>query len=266
MISNKQPPSNRQLTGAALLFAALFMSQILCAEPLEQDIFARRAAADFQLTQTQFKAATNASPAAWQFARACFNLAEFATNDESRASIALQGIEACRIFLKEQPNSAVAHYWLGMDLGELARTELLGALALVREMEQEFKTAWSLDPSVDHGGPARSLGLLYRDAPGWPTSIGSKRKSREWLERAVRTGPEFPENWLVQAESYLQWHELDAARESLQQLGNIWPAAHTNFTGVASEADWADWNARRAQAQMKISDESAPVKPCRRSE
>ena len=34
--------------------------------------------------------------AAWQFGRACFDLAEFATNNTERASLAEQGIAACR--------------------------------------------------------------------------------------------------------------------------------------------------------------------------
>ena len=264
MIPIKQTRGIRFPTGAALLFAALFIIQTLAAEPLDQETLARNAAADYQLAQAQFKAATNGSPAAWKYAQACFNLAEFATNDENRAGLAVQGIEACRKLLKDQPKSGVGHYWLGMNLGQLARTELLGALALVREMEKEFKTAWSLDTSVDHAGPARSLGTLYRDAPGWPTSIGSQRKAREWLERAVRTAPDFPENGLVLTESYLQWNEINSARESMQQLIKIWPAAHTNYTG--GEADWADWNARRAKAQVKILEESEPVKPNRRAE
>ncbi len=80
---------------------------------------------------------------------------------------------------RANPNSAPAHYYLAMNLGQLARTEFLGALKLVREMEREFKTAAELDAQFDFAGPERSLGLLYRDAPGWPVSIGSKRKARE---------------------------------------------------------------------------------------
>ena len=66
-----------------------------------------------------------------------------------------------------------------MNLGQLARTELLGALKLVKEMEREFKTAADLDKQFDYAGPERCLGLLYRDAPGWPASIGSRRKARD---------------------------------------------------------------------------------------
>ncbi len=53
-----------------------------------------------------------------------------------------------------------------MNLGQLARTEYLGALALVKEMEPEFKMAGELDPQFDHAGPKRNLGLLYRDCAG----------------------------------------------------------------------------------------------------
>jgi hypothetical protein len=37
--------------------------------------------------------------------------------------------------------SAPAHYYLGMNLGQLARTELRRRAQLVKEMEREFKTA-----------------------------------------------------------------------------------------------------------------------------
>jgi len=264
MISIKQAGRIRSSTGLTLFLLAFFTTQIIGAEPVGNAIFTQRATAEYQVAQSQYQAATNAYPSAWQFARACYNLADLATNDENRAALAVQGIEACRKLLKEQPKSGVAHYWLGMNLGQLARTELLGALALVREMEEEFKTAWNLDTSVDYAGPARSLGLLYREAPGWPTSIGSKHKAREWLERAARTAPDFPENWLVLTESYLMWYEPDTAQESMQQLIKIWPAAHTNFTGVAWEEDWLDWNARRTEAQVKIADEITPVKTNRK--
>ncbi len=76
---------------------------------------------------------------------------------------------------------------------------------MVREMEREFKTADDLDEHFDYAGPERCLGLLYRDAPGWPISIGSRHKAREWLEQAVKLAPDYPENQLNLVESYWQW-------------------------------------------------------------
>ena len=148
-----------------------------------------------------------------------------------------------------------------MDLGQLARTELLGALKLVREMEREFKTAAELDAQFDFAGPERNLGLLYRDAPGWPASIGSKRKARTYLELAVKLAPAYPENHLNLAESHLQWHESDTAKSELKALDALLPAARTNFTGVQWEQSWDDWTTRRDAARKKLDESSAPEKP-----
>jgi tetratricopeptide (TPR) repeat protein len=249
MISTTNSRLGRLFSALILLFLALRPVPAAYSEPTDQEVFARQAAAEYRRTQAAWRSATNDSPAAWQFASACFDLAEFATNDDNRAELAVQGIDACRKLIKEQPQSAPAHYYLAMNLGQLARTELLGALSLVREMETEFKTAWSLDNQVDHAGAARNLGQLYRDSPGWPASIGSKRKAREWLERAVRTAPDFPENLLLLSESYLQWDETTAALKELKQLDLLWPKAMTNFTGTAWKQNWEDWSARRAAAQ-----------------
>lgn len=263
MILKKKGRRCRQILWLTVLFTApLFLHNAL-AESLNQAVFARRTEIAWQQAQAQYLAATNGSPAAWVFARACYNLADFATNDDNRADLANQGIDACRKLLLKQPKSGAAYYYLGMNQGQLARTKLLGALKLVREMEREFKTAWSLDKEVDHGGPARSLGLLYRDAPGWSVSIGSKRKAHEWLERAALFDPVFPENLMVLCESYLKWDEVSAADEKLKKLDALWPQAQTNFTGVIWEHDWADWSARRDAIRAKIKEEQAAAGPVR---
>ena len=214
--------------------------------------FAARAEAAFQQTQKQFQSNTNDLTAAWEFARSCFDLADFATNDAERAAIARQGIAACRDAIARESNSAAAHYYLGQNLGQLARAETLGALRLVRQMEREFKTASRLDGVFDYAGPERSLGLLYRDAPGWPASIGSRRKALEWLKHAEELAPAYPENHLNLLESYLQWHEPADARQELEQLDALWPAARQKLTGPAWEQSWADWTARRDQARERL--------------
>jgi hypothetical protein len=143
-----------------------------------------------------------------------------------------------------------------MNLGQLARTEFVGALKIVREMEREFKTALTWDEQFDYGGPARNLGLLYRDAPEWP-SIGSKRKARDNLERAARTAPAYPENILNLVESYLKWDEIKSAGQELEILDALWPPAEKEFTGQRWEQSWADWSQRRTAARKKLNEISA---------
>jgi len=214
--------------------------------------FAAQTEAEFHRAQKQYQSNTNDVTAAWEFARACFDFADFAANDAGRAAIARQGIAACREAIMRASNSAPAHYYLGENLGQLARGETLGALRLVRQMEREFKTAARLDGGFDYAGPERSLGLLYRDAPGWPTSIGSRRKALDWLKHAEELAPAYPENHLNLLESYLQWHEPDPSKQELQELDALWPAARTNLAGPEWDRSWADWSARRDQAREHL--------------
>jgi len=235
----------------ALLFVFGLVNAVP-AQPTNNPVFAARAQAEFHRAQVRFQTDTNDPAAAWQFARACYDFADYATNDAERATVAIQGIAASRKLLARWPKSAPGHYYLAMDLGQLARTEILGALKLVREMEREFKAANDLDEHFDYAGPARCLGLLYRDAPGWPTSIGSRRKARDWLERAVKLAPGYPENRLHLVESFLQWRERAEAKRQLQMLEVLWPKAQTNFVGEAWESSWADWTARKSAAEQVL--------------
>jgi tetratricopeptide (TPR) repeat protein len=240
--------------------AFIFNAGIVFANEAQNKIFTARVRTEFYRAQNQFQSDTNNSTNAWQFARACYDFADFATNDAERADIANQAISACRQLVTREPKIAAAHYYLAMNLGQLARTELLGALKLVREMEREFKTAMALDTQFDFAGPERNLGLLYRDAPGWPASIGSKRKARTFLEQTVKLAPDYPENHLNLAESDLQWHESDDAKKELDALEALWPKAQTNFTGEIWERSWADWSTRRDVARKKLDETPVPIK------
>jgi tetratricopeptide (TPR) repeat protein len=203
----------------------------------------------YKEAETQFHLKTNDVAAASHFARACFEYADLATNETQRAELAKVGIAVSRQMVAGDAKSGAGHYLLAMNLGELAQAEApsLAAYKLVHEVEREFKLAADLDVKLDCAGPARTLGLLYFQAPGWPFSIGNKRKAQEWLEKAVALSPEFPENQLNLAEAYLKWRSKDEAAKTLANLETIWPAAKTNFTGTAHARDWHDWEERRRQ-------------------
>jgi len=140
---------------------------------------------NFQEMHQRFLTETNDAETAWHFARACYDMADLTQNNTEKAEFAAQGIAAAQLALSKDSNSAPAHYYLGMTLGELADTKHnLSALRMVREMEREFLAALALDKHFDHAGPDRNLGLLYWQAPSI-ASIGSPSKARKHVLMAV---------------------------------------------------------------------------------
>ena len=217
--------------------------------------FSVRAQADFRAARARWQSEPRDVQAAWQFGRAAFDLAEFATNKTERASLAAQGIAACRQGLARSSNSAPAHYYLGMNLGQLARTRSLGAFKLVDEMEIEFDAARKLDEHFDYAGPDRNLGLLYRDAPAI-VSIGSRTRARQHLERAVVLAPDYPENRLALIEGLIKWNSRSSARHEFKELEASWPGALDKFSGAAWAVSRADWQARFQKVKTQVEEPS----------
>jgi tetratricopeptide (TPR) repeat protein len=227
-------------------------------------VVASRAEKVFTQARQRFLADTNNFEAAWQFGRSCFDWADCSTTSAKRAQIAEQGIAACRTAIKTDARSVQGHYYLGMNLGQLAQTKELGALWLVNQMEVEFKTALSVDPNFDYAGPDRNLGLLYWQAPGWPASIGNKDKARLHLEAALRIAPRYPENLLNLMEAEVAWGERAAAFRRLRALDDLWPVAQRELTGDDWASSWADWGKRRAELRAKAAAADSPRSPSRK--
>jgi hypothetical protein len=260
--------ARRLISGSLAAVLFLFAGVgILRAGETNNPVFARRAGAELQRARAQFQLNTNDTAAAWQFARACFKFNDFVTNNAARTELAGQGIAACRQLLASESNSVPGHYYLAVELGLLADTKRnMAAFKMVREMEREFKTADNLDSHFDYAGPSRCLGLLYRDAPGWPISVGSRHKARDWLEQAAELAPGYPDNQLNLVESYWQWKDRNASSNALQKLDDLWPAARTNFAGEAWEQNWNVWSARRDVIREKLAETSPSRKASKDSQ
>ena len=217
----------------------------------DTNTFAARAARAFHDAEKLADARPVSVSALVQLSHAAFDAAEFTRSDDEREKFATRGIEAARKAIEREPTNAAAHYWLGMDLGQLARTRTLGALKLVREMESEFQRARDLDAHFDYAGADRSLGYLYRDAPGWPTSVGNKKKAREHFEQAVKLHPEFPDNQLGLVESFEKWSDRQNFEKQLKVAERVMAEAEKKFTGPTWEASRADWKKRLAELKRK---------------
>lgn len=195
------------------------------------------------------------SETAWRFAKACFERADFSTNDTQRAALAEQGIAASKHAVSLDTNSAAGYFYLGVNLGQMARTKLFSALGLLDEMEASWEKSIAVDPKFHNAAATRSLGLLYLNAPGWPLSLGSRSKARQRLQAAVELAPNYPENHLCWLETRLRWGERRALQAQLQATEQMLRSARTNLAGEMRKQDWTEWEARwrRIKARAEAS-------------
>jgi len=181
---------------------------------------------------------------AWRFGRACFDWAEFSTTKKQRASLAEEGIAACRRVVDANPRLAAGHYYLALNLGQLARTQKLGALPLVAELKGALEKARSLDAKLDNAGPDRCLGMLFRDAPGWPISVGSKKKARVHLSNAVAVDRTYPGNRLELLSAAIEWDDKALLKAQLSETAKVMQSARKEYSGTKWEGKWAIWDSR----------------------
>jgi tetratricopeptide (TPR) repeat protein len=246
----------RTLLGVALI-AALWALAPLPGPAAEAP--AARAERSFREARQRCRHDPEGAEAAWQFARACFDWAEFATNDAQRADLAQRGIDTCRQALERDANVGATHHYLALNLGQFARTKSVGALKLVNEMEVEFQRAIELHSDLDFAGPHRALGTLYRDAPGWPTSVGNRSKARLHLQKAVELSPDYPDNRLTLLESQLKWGERKSVLADVPAVEVVLADARKKFTGDEWAANWEEWDDRWLKIKKKASDEFKPL-------
>ncbi len=225
----------------------------------EKSVFRTRAHENYRVAEAAYQLNPTNITQAWQFGRACFDLAEFAENDPIRRDLAERGIGVCRAAIQLDPSNAAANLCLAMNLGQLARTKSLGALKIVREMESLFQKARTLDERIDFGGPDRCLGLLYLEAPGWPASVGNRKKALFHLRRAVELSPNYPGNRLELISALIQLRQPSEASRELSTVRSLWSSAQSDLQGITWEGKWINWEVERRKLEAQLSRELTPA-------
>jgi tetratricopeptide (TPR) repeat protein len=236
---------------APLTLLAAVACAAACTEPAQPPGPAKPGAFDpvahadtrLKTARENFQAAAQPDDCAWQLGEACYDRAEFAKDNPERAALAQEGMDACRKLIDAQPANPGGHYYLGMNIGQMARVKRFSALGLVKDMEHAFTTARDLSATFSHAGPDRNLGLLYFKAPPI-ISVGNNTKARAHLERAVKLAPDYPANRLNLLEAYIDWEDAKGVAAQLTALRQLLPKARQQFTGDNWATSWLEWDKR----------------------
>jgi hypothetical protein len=133
---------------------------------------------------------------------------------------------------------ASCQYAQAQVLGLTAREHPLQAAALLKQMLGYLTKAESLDPALDHAGPARLTAVVLLRAPPWPLGPGDVDGAVVAAQRAVQRDSTYPPNLITLAQAEARGASAPQARATFAQAQlavQAWPGAGSEAAAAATE-------------------------------
>jgi hypothetical protein len=140
-------------------------------------------------------------------------------------STATQSAQQC---LALSADHASCQYAQAQVLGLTAREHPLQAAALLKQMLAYLTKAESMDPALDHAGPARLTAVVLLRAPPWPLGPGDVDGALSAAQRAVQREATYPPNLITLAQAEAKGANAAHARATFtraQLAVQAWAAA-----------------------------------------
>ncbi len=150
----------------------------------------------------------------WKAAR-CYE--KFGNNIEDPLATYEKGKERAEKATQLYPDQVEGHYWLAALMGRVGEEKgILNSLFMVKPMKTELEQCLEIDPQFPDAYYV--LGKLYWKVPGWPLSVGDKKKAVEYALKSVELNPDsFVFQWGLY-EAYNAAGKKKDAKETLEQI------------------------------------------------
>jgi hypothetical protein len=156
--------------------------------------------------------------------------------------------------LAQSPNDAACSYAQAQALGLNAREHPVAAPSLLKQMLASLAKAETLDPALDHAGPARLSAVVLLRAPPWPLGPGDVDSALAAAQRAVTRDPRYPPNLIAlgQAQSKADGApQAHATFNQAQQAVQSWKG-EVNQSAAEIAADRAQWQRAVEQGRKDL--------------
>ncbi len=169
-----------------------------------------------------------------------YTLADAAGTRGEKMGFAKKGVTYAKQCAQLDPKRAACYFYQALNTGLYYQAKIFGyPKAMIRIAKAAHKVN-ELDPLYEQAGGYRILGKLYLEAPAFNLGSNVVRKdldkSRAYLEQAVKSAPDYPENHLFLAETLVAQDEWDKARNHLNTAEK--QIASSEYT----EKELNDWN------------------------
>ncbi|MDD8012399.1 MAG: TRAP transporter TatT component family protein [Acidobacteriota bacterium] len=150
-------------------------------------------------------------------AQALYYVGDNSASGSEKQKIFKQGMDICKKAVALRPDRVEGHYWLGVHTGSYGEARgVLKSLFLKNDIIDAMNRSIAIDGAYENGGAYCVLGRLYFKVPG--LFGGSKKKSRQNLEKCLQLGPKSSVGRLFLAETYWALDEKELAIRTLEEL------------------------------------------------
>jgi tetratricopeptide (TPR) repeat protein len=164
----------------------------------------------------------DAYEAAWRMGRAFFFLGQEAESLAEARVYHERGAEAGERAVEMKPSRVEGHFWLGVNLGCLARLRnSFRAFGYALRARRLLRRAVQLDSAYHAAGPLRVLARLQHKLP--LLLGGGQKRARANFERAIHLAPANTVTRLYYAELLIEMGDIKRARNELESLLNAAP-------------------------------------------
>lgn len=175
----------------------------------------------YEKLMKSYKEGDNSEDVLVGLAEACYEYGEFvAKESKEKLKWFEEGKKWASIATNKYPKSARAYFFFGKNLGKWAETRgVMESLFTVGDLLNSAEMAIKLDPKFVSAYNLR--GRIYQKAPGWPVSVGDKKKALENFLKALEIDPNNRATHYFLAELLLDENKKTEAEKHIQKVLSI---------------------------------------------
>ena len=169
------------------------------------------------LILNSLKTFPNQTDLVWRLARNQFRIGKRAVDKKQKLFIFENCLNTAKKGIQIDNNSAESIYFMGLCLGNLSlQRGIFSSLSNRDTLKTAMQQVIKIDPTVEHAGPHRFLGVYYHVLPFFLG--GDSEKSIHHLESAVNLAPEFYENYFFLGKVYFDRGQYSKANKTLKRF------------------------------------------------
>ena len=170
-----------------------------------------------ELIVNMMKIFPNHAELIWRLARNYFRIAKRTANEDKKMDLLMQCLKIAEKGISIHKNSAENIYFWGLCLGKISVEKgILSSLNNRDTLKKTMQRAIEIDPTVEHAGPHRFLGVFYSVLPFF--FGGDYEKATHHLQRAKTLAPQHADNLFYLGKVYFKRELYLKANQELKRF------------------------------------------------